>query len=145
MMFARRWLGRDRAEGQRTGGRPSLTDWVETYRLAERELRVRVREGSPLVGQPLGALALPGHTELAVLAVERSRPLRTCLIGPDPTTEIAAGDILLIDSATLIAPPNAMVATAGNYRFVDYLRVGLPFVVIVMAVSVALVRWLFPF
>jgi di/tricarboxylate transporter len=46
---------------------------------------------------------------------------------------------------TPIAPPNAMVATAGNYRFGDYLRVGLPFVVIVMPVSVALVPWLFPF
>ncbi|WP_300988957.1 SLC13 family permease [Thiocapsa sp.] len=46
---------------------------------------------------------------------------------------------------TPIAPPNAMVATAGNYRFGDYLRVGLPFVVIAMTVSVALVPWLFPF
>jgi di/tricarboxylate transporter len=46
---------------------------------------------------------------------------------------------------TPIAPPNAMVATAGNYRFGDDLRVGLPFVVIAMAVSVALVPWPFPF
>lgn len=45
---------------------------------------------------------------------------------------------------TPIAPPNAMVATAGNYRFGDYLRVGLPFVA-VTRVSVALVPWLFPF
>lgn len=46
---------------------------------------------------------------------------------------------------TPIAPPSAMVATAGNHRFGDDLRVGLPFVVIVMAISVALVPWLFPF
>jgi di/tricarboxylate transporter len=45
---------------------------------------------------------------------------------------------------TPIAPPNAMVATAGNDRFGDYVRVGLPFVVVVMTVSVALVPWLFP-
>ncbi len=46
---------------------------------------------------------------------------------------------------TRIAPPNAMVATADNYRFGDFLRVGLPFVVVVTTVSVALVPWLFPF
>lgn len=46
---------------------------------------------------------------------------------------------------TPIVPPNAIVATAGNYRFGDYLRVGLPFVVAVTTMSVALVPWLFPF
>ncbi|CRI63302.1 Uncharacterized transporter yfbS [Thiocapsa sp. KS1] len=116
MMFARRWLGTGGADGQRTGGRPSLSDWVETYRLAERELRVRVREGSSLVGQPLGTLKLPGHAELAVLAIERSRPFRTCLIAPDVTTEIAAGDILLIDSPTPIAAPDARCTDLGLER-----------------------------
>lgn len=46
---------------------------------------------------------------------------------------------------TPIAPPNAMVATAGNDRSGDYVRVRLPFVVIAMRVSAALVPWLFPF
>ncbi|HSO82383.1 hypothetical protein [Thiocapsa sp.] len=46
---------------------------------------------------------------------------------------------------TPIAPPNATVTTAGNDRFGDYVRVGLPLVVVVMAVSVALVPWPFPF
>jgi di/tricarboxylate transporter len=107
MMFARRWLRTRGGQGQRTGERPRLTDWVETYHLVERELRVRVREGSPLVGQPLGTLALPGHAETAILAVERSRPFRTCLIGPDATAEIAPGNILLIDSSNPIATPDA--------------------------------------
>ena len=46
---------------------------------------------------------------------------------------------------TPIAPPNAMVVTAGQYRFADYAKVGFPFVLIVMLVSVTLVPWLFPF
>lgn len=45
---------------------------------------------------------------------------------------------------TPIASPNAMVATAGRYRFADYVRIGLPFVLIVMSVSLVLVPWLFP-
>lgn len=46
---------------------------------------------------------------------------------------------------TRIAPPNAMVATAGNDRFGGDVRAGLPFAVITTAVSVALVPWMFPF
>lgn len=44
-----------------------------------------------------------------------------------------------------IAPPNATVTTAGNDRFGDCLRVGLPFGVVVTTMSLALVPWLFPF
>lgn len=62
---------------------------------------------------------------------------------PYPFTIIVA---LAASSAlmTLIAPPNAMVTTAGGYRFADFVRVGLPFVLIVGLVSVTLVPWLFP-
>ncbi len=45
---------------------------------------------------------------------------------------------------TPISPINQLVATAGNYRFVDFLRIGLPLTLIVMAVSVLLVSWLLP-
>jgi hypothetical protein len=46
---------------------------------------------------------------------------------------------------TRIAPPNARVATAGTDRLDDDVRVGLPFVVVAMTVSAALVPCLFPF
>ncbi|CAA0121448.1 Sodium-dependent dicarboxylate transporter SdcS [Halioglobus japonicus] len=46
---------------------------------------------------------------------------------------------------TPISPINQLVATAGNYRFIDFLRIGLPLTLIVMVTSVLLVSWLLPF
>ncbi len=43
-----------------------------------------------------------------------------------------------------ISPINTMVATAGNYGFADFVRVGLPLTLIVLVLSVALVPWVFP-
>ena len=43
-----------------------------------------------------------------------------------------------------ISPINTMVATAGNYGFGDFVRVGLPLTLIVLALSVALVPVMFP-
>lgn len=45
---------------------------------------------------------------------------------------------------TPIAPVNSLVATAGNYSFADFLRIGLPLTLIVMVVSVVMVPWIFP-
>jgi di/tricarboxylate transporter len=45
---------------------------------------------------------------------------------------------------TPISPINTLVATAGNYKFTDFIRIGLPFTLLVMAVSVVLVPWLLP-
>jgi di/tricarboxylate transporter len=42
------------------------------------------------------------------------------------------------------SPVNTLVVTPGNYTFGDFLRVGVPFSLIVMAVSVLLVPWLLP-
>ncbi len=45
---------------------------------------------------------------------------------------------------TPISPINTLVTTAGNYSFADFVRIGLPFTFIVLAVSVVLVPWLLP-
>jgi di/tricarboxylate transporter len=45
---------------------------------------------------------------------------------------------------TPIAPVNSLVATAGNYSFADFVRIGLPLTLIVMVVSVLMVPWIFP-
>jgi di/tricarboxylate transporter len=45
---------------------------------------------------------------------------------------------------TPISPVNTLVTTAGNYSFADFIRIGLPLTLIVMAVSVVLVPWLLP-
>jgi di/tricarboxylate transporter len=46
---------------------------------------------------------------------------------------------------TPISPVNSLVATAGNYGFGDFIRMGLPFTLLTMAVTVLLVPWIFPF
>jgi di/tricarboxylate transporter len=42
------------------------------------------------------------------------------------------------------SPVNTLVVTPGNYTFGDFVRVGVPFSLIVMVVSVILVPWLLP-
>ena len=45
---------------------------------------------------------------------------------------------------TPLSPVNALVATAGNYEFRDFLRIGAPLTLIVLAVCVFMVPWIFP-
>ena len=42
------------------------------------------------------------------------------------------------------SPVNTLVVTPGNYTFGDFLRVGVPFSVVVLIVCVILVPWLLP-
>jgi len=42
------------------------------------------------------------------------------------------------------SPVNTLVLGPGHYRFADFVRVGVPFTLLVMLVSVTLVPWLFP-
>ncbi len=43
------------------------------------------------------------------------------------------------------SPVNTMVVTPGNYRFSDFLRIGVPFTFLVLMVTIILVPWLLPF
>jgi di/tricarboxylate transporter len=42
------------------------------------------------------------------------------------------------------SPVNTLVVTPGNYTFGDFIRVGVPFSLIVLVVSVIMVPWLLP-
>jgi di/tricarboxylate transporter len=42
------------------------------------------------------------------------------------------------------SPVNTLVVTPGNYTFGDFVRIGVPFSIIVMVVCVILVPWLLP-
>ena len=43
------------------------------------------------------------------------------------------------------SPVNTLVLGPGNYKFMDFIRVGVPFTVLVMVVSVIAIPWFFPF
>ena len=93
MLFARRWLPDAKADKSGLPRRPSFRDWIERYELADREVRARVRPGSPLVGRRLEGLSLRA-SGVNLLAIERSAGR---LLRPTPTTELRVGDILLMD------------------------------------------------
>ena len=45
----------------------------------------------------------------------------------------------------IASPVNTLVVAPGNYRFVDFVRVGLPMQLIAMLITLLVVPWLFPF
>jgi di/tricarboxylate transporter len=96
-------------------------DWVTRYGLADREERLRVTGASPPVGQSLEAPERSGVPDARSVALAASSAFMTP-----------------------ISPVNALVATAGNYDFADFVRIGLPFTLIAMAVSLLLVPLLLP-
>jgi di/tricarboxylate transporter len=42
------------------------------------------------------------------------------------------------------SPVNTLVVTPGHYKFADFVRIGVPFSIIVLIVCVVLVPWLLP-
>jgi di/tricarboxylate transporter len=93
MLFARRWLPDTQPGAAGVARRPSFRDWIERYELAEREVRVRIRADSPLAGRTLEAVELRA-AGVNLLAIERGAGR---LLRPTRTTELRAGDILLLD------------------------------------------------
>jgi di/tricarboxylate transporter len=96
MLFARRWLAATPDPSAPRTRRPSLRDWIDQYQLAERQHRVRVTSGSPLVGKRLEELSLRS-AGVNLLAIERTRRHGRELIRPMAQTALQAGDVLLLD------------------------------------------------
>ncbi len=113
MLFARRWLPAQAAQGRGRTGRPKLRHLVERYQLAEREYRVRVRSDSPLLGRPLGGMDLPYKIGVKVLLIERGRGRARRLLPRTPETVLQPGDILLID---MDRPDADVESLAREYR-----------------------------
>lgn len=95
MSFARRWL--TGAKAAKASNRPTLADWIDEYKLAEREYRLRVTDRSPLVGKMIGELDLRDQSGASIVAVERRRDN---LLRPTVKTELMADDVLLVDLAS---------------------------------------------
>ena len=97
MLFARRWLAAKSDDGDLASSRPSLSDWVQDYKLADREHRVRLTSESPLVGKTIRELDLRHTSGARIVAIERVRRFSREVIGPSANTELQADDILLLD------------------------------------------------
>ena len=79
--------------------RASFADWIEEYKLADRERRLRILDGSPLAGKTLEELNLRGTSGVNIVAIERGRKFSNETLRPTGKTELRAGDILLIDQS----------------------------------------------
>ncbi|MGY6535168.1 MAG: SLC13 family permease [Pararhodobacter sp.] len=77
--------------------RAALANWVQDYKLAGREHRLRLRPGSALVGKRLDALDLRASAGINIVAIERGARFRRALIHPRAETVLQGGDIMLID------------------------------------------------
>jgi di/tricarboxylate transporter len=97
MLFARRWLSSKSELEDKSSSRPSLRDWVQEYKLADREHRVQVKAESPLVGKTIQEIDLRNSSGASIIAIERRHRAARKLIGPSPNTELQIGDILLVD------------------------------------------------
>ncbi|HMP02740.1 MAG TPA: SLC13 family permease, partial [Gemmatales bacterium] len=97
MSFARHWLTPAATEKGASSQQPRLADWIEFYQLGQREFRLRVMFGSPLVGKTLEELDVRGDSGANIVAIERRRGFSTTLRQPTPKTELLADDVLLVD------------------------------------------------
>jgi di/tricarboxylate transporter len=112
MLFARRWLAATRPGDTQTARRPSLSDWIAVYELADREHRMRVTDGSPLVGRTLDQVDLRGTSGANLLAIERTLRFSKQLIRPTAKTVLEAGDVLLVD---LFAPGSEVASLRERF------------------------------
>jgi di/tricarboxylate transporter len=99
MCFAHRWLP-DTSEVKNSDD-TNLAAWIEQYKLADREYRLRVTDRSSLAGKTLEDLDLRHSSGASIVAVERNRNFSREILRPTAKMELRADDILLID---LFAP-----------------------------------------
>jgi di/tricarboxylate transporter len=97
MLFARRWLTSSQPDADTSPVRPSLLKLVERYNLGEREYRVRIRPGSPLVGRSLQSLTSEVKVGARIILLERGAGRSRRLLARTAETELQANDVLLID------------------------------------------------
>ena len=97
MLFARRWLSSKREGGGDGVRRVSLLDWIEKYRLASREFRVRVTPESSMAGKTLEEINTRKDSGINLVAIERKGKFSTEVFAPTGKTTLVAEDILLVD------------------------------------------------
>ncbi len=112
MLVARRFLPDHAEDDAAARRRPTFRLWIERYGLAARQVRVRVKPGSRLIGQRLEQVGLRS-AGINLLAVERQMGRHRRLIRPARTTELLAQDILLLDVRLAQVEIEALVAEYG--------------------------------
>jgi len=97
MLFARRWLASKKVSKDAGVRRASFADWIEKYRLANREFRVRLTSQSSLVGKTLEEAEIRRDSGINLVAIERKGKFRAEVFTPTGRTKFEAEDVLLLD------------------------------------------------
>jgi di/tricarboxylate transporter len=79
---------------------------------------------------------------MAPIAIATAAQLGTSPLPFAMTVAVAASAAFM---TPVSSPVNTLVLGPGQYRFMDYVRIGVPFTLLVMLASVVILPWLFPF
>ena len=112
MLLARRWLPDNRETEHGGRPRPTFREWIDRYGLAERELRVQVLPGSPVIGKTREEVSLRS-AGVTMLAIERRRGRRRVLEKPTRSTVLQVDDVLLLDVRTDAVEAERLAAEYG--------------------------------
>ncbi len=99
MLFAKNWLPSNSNQASKKRKRPTFKALVEKYKLQEKEYRVAIQEGSPLLETQINELDF-GKFSVNLLAVERQEGKKTVFNRPTKQMNFKVGDVLLLDSGT---------------------------------------------
>jgi di/tricarboxylate transporter len=107
--------------------------------------------------QRTGGIDLAADALVDLVGDYRLRPVLACLFALTALIGLKVSNtataVLMAPVALALArhldtpissPVNALVSTAGNYGFGDFVKVGLPLTAMVLLLSVGLVPWLLP-
>ncbi|NLC10442.1 MAG: SLC13 family permease [Gammaproteobacteria bacterium] len=96
MLLTRHWLASKQSQKEAGEPRHTIADLAREYNLDGRERRLRVKANSILTGQTLNELQLRTQYGINVIAVERQQRFRRTLLSATGSTELRAGDVLLV-------------------------------------------------
>jgi di/tricarboxylate transporter len=116
MLFARRWLASAVPSPADGPMRPRLAEWINEYKLADREHRLNIRPDSPWVGKRLDELDLRATSGINIVAIERQKRFSTSVIQPLANTELQAGDVLFLDVRDATTDVEALCQRFGLRR-----------------------------
>ena len=87
------------------------------------------------------------YTPAAIADMQDIRDyIRDVLLNPEAAQSILAGIAASCAFTTPVAtPPNTLILGPGKFRFMDYVKVGLPLVVVSMIVCTVIIPLVWPF
>lgn len=85
------------------------------------------------------------NTATAVLMAPIARRRRSRWVSPYPFAMVVAMAASAAFMTPVSSPVNTLVLGPGKYSFSDFVKIGVPFTVLVMVVCVLLIPVLFPF